>query len=359
MITTRISRIPAGLATVALAVTLTACGSDDSENQGGSSPAVAPGDPASSTHEGADENAELTKLFAEALDNLDPSTFASEGFSPREPTGAYEYAMVDITGDDTPEMLVKSVATEISSIRLIAANEDRTALVEPDHLFGDGAASAGGERLELHTSTNHDGLLASDGRSGTGQYKTTEWELDGDQLRETGNIWEYRIDQKPADLEDAQEEIPWTDSRDRSALDNLGEVDDAPETPEGDHDGPNPDRPALVEEPGAEEEPDAGDEPAIDTGGRSKADYPNFGSNSATSDGFARAVYNAFIDEWTANGNNAPTLTVASPATGETYTMICSASSLYTSCTGGNNARVDIYQPAPDPASVPDGVQWG
>lgn len=345
MFTTRNPRITAGLAAAVLTVSLSACGSDDGE----SSPAVAPGDPASSTREGADENTELRELYSDALDNLDPSTFASDGFSPREPTGAYEYAVVDITGDDTPEMLVKSVATEISSIRLIAANEDRTALVEPDHLFGDGAGSAGGERLELHTSTNHDGLLASDGRSGTGQYKTTEWELDGDQLQETGKTWEYRIDQKPADLEDAQTEIPWTDSRDRSALDTLGEAED---TPEDDHDGPNPDRPDPAEEP------DTRDEPAADTGGRSKADFPNFGANSATSDEFARAVYNSWIDQYIATGETAPILNVTSPVTGESYAMTCTYS-VNVTCSGGNNARVMIHPPAPDPASIPDGVMWG
>ncbi|WP_145943544.1 hypothetical protein [Corynebacterium glyciniphilum] len=349
MRTNMTQRLAAIVATGTLAISLTACDDDDDNGSNSTQPAT------TGTVED-DQNAELRELYADALDNLDPSTFASDGFSPREPTGAYEYAMVDITGDDIPEMLVKSVATEISSIRLIAANEDRTALVEPDHLFGDGAGSAGGERLELHTRTNHDGLLASDGRSGTGQYTTTEWELDGDQLQETGKTWEYRIDQKPADLEQAQAEIPWSDSRDRSALENLGEAEDAPEAPDDDHDGPNPDPPASSDD--SAEEPDTLDEPAANTGGRSKADFPNFGANSATSDEFARAVYNSWIDQYIATGETAPTLNVASPVTGESYAMNCTYS-VNVTCSGGNNARVMIHPPAPDPASIPGGVMWG
>lgn len=162
-----------------------------------------------------------------------------------------------------------------------------------------------------------------------------------------GDEWHYRIDQVPADLAEEQVEVEWTPVDDRSLLGGTGATTGGDED-QGD--GPNPDRPDTPSEPDAEA-------PA-DTGGRSKADFPNFGANSATSDEFARIVYNAFIAEYVATGTTNPTLNVASPVTGESYTMTCTYNTNVT-CSGGNGATVMIHPPAPDPATIPDGVMWG
>lgn len=345
----RLHRIAAVVATGTLAIALTACDDD-----AGSSTDTTQPDTTGAAD--TDENAELRELYADVLDRADEFEYQNPDSPSRgEATGEYQYAVADINADNRPELLVKAVTPEISKTRIFSSTDD-IQLIEVDKLFGEGVGSAGGERLEFHVSADHDSVLAADGRSGTGQYRTTEWALEGDQMVETGQTWDYKIDQIPADLTDAQDDVPWAPVDDRSALDNLREVEDASEAPDDDRGGPNPDPPPSSDD--SAEEPDAGDDPAADTGSRSKADFPNFGANSATSDEFARTVYNAWIDQYIATGETAPTLNVASPVTGESYAMNCTYS-VNVTCSGGNNARVMIHPPAPDPASIPGGVMWG
>lgn len=199
-------------------------------------------------------------------------------------------------------------------------------------------------RSRTATALSAVALAATATLAACGSDDTDGW---GDRMVEDDSQWHYRIDQVPDDLAAEQVEITWTPADDRSALDRMGETDDSAED-QGD--GPNPDRPAP--------EVDAEEAPA-DTGGRSKADYPNFGANSATSDQFARAVYNQFIEEYIATGNTSPSLQVSSPVTGETYTMTCTPSTMYVTCTGGNNANFGIYPPIDDPSTLPGEVQWG
>lgn len=327
-----------------LATSLVACDGDEADTTSGTTPqSESTGDNVASTE---DQNAEVFELYNEALDNLDASRFTSDDVTLYDGTGAFQYTVTDVNGDDLPELLVSAVGETFSNAKIFTV--DAAGLVETDQLFPYGAATAGGGRAELHTSSSGDGVFRSLGQSASGEYSTTRWTLEGDQMVESDDKWDYRIDQKPADLEEEQGEIEWTSTDDRSLLGG-----DAAQDTEDQGDGPNPDRPDASTEPDAE-----GEAPA-DTGGRSKADYPNFGANSATSDEFARAVYNQFIEEYIATGNTSPSLQVASPTTGETYTMTCTPSTMYVTCTGGNNANVGIYPPIDDPSTLPGEVQWG
>lgn len=110
---------------------------------------------------------------------------------------------------------------------------------------------------------------------------------------------------------------------------------------------------------------------AADTGGRSKADYPYYvadrlgtapvpGGSGNTSPQFARAVYEAFIDHWVRTGDKQPVLNVASPVTGQTYAMTCTAAARsHVECAGGNNAKVYILAPLDPTVTPPMGLQQG
>ncbi|MGN0095942.1 MAG: hypothetical protein ACI38U_07760 [Corynebacterium sp.] len=343
MFTTR--RTLTSLSAAALTATLVACGSDDADTASGTTPTTSAttGGNVASTE---DQNAEVHSLYNEVLDNLDTDNFTSDDAVLYDRTGAFEYSIVDINGDDLPEMLVAAVGETFSNARVYTV--DAAGVVETDALFAYGAATGGGGRAEFHTSAESRGVFKTLGRSGNGQYTTTRWTLEGDEMVEGDDKWDYRSDRKPDDLAKEQVEVEWTPVGDRSLLGG-----DAASDTEAPDDGPNPDR------PDAPAEPDADAEAPADTGGRSKADFPNFGGNSATSDQFARAVYNQFIEEYIATGNTSPSLQVASPTTGETYTMTCTPSTMYVTCTGGTDASVGIYPPIDDPSTLPGEVQWG
>ncbi|MGO3647916.1 MAG: hypothetical protein ACTJFY_12670 [Candidatus Corynebacterium faecigallinarum] len=323
-----------------LATSLVACDGDEADTTSGTTPqSESTGDNVASIE---DQNAEVFELYNEALDNLDTDRFTSDDVTLYDGTGDFEYTVTDVNGDDLPELLVSAVGETFSNAKVFTV--DAAGLVETDQLFADGAATGGGGRAEFHTSAGHDGVFKTLGRSGSGEYKTSKWALEGDEMVE-GPSWEYRSDRKPSELAEQQVEVEWTPVEDRSLLGG----DAAPDT-EAPDDGPNPDPPAAAA--------NDTDETPADTGGRSKADFPNFGGSSATSDEFARAVYNAFIEQYIATGTTNPTLTVASPVTGETYTMTCTHDvNVY--CTGGNNASVGIHPPIDDPSTLPGEVQWG
>lgn len=61
-----------------------------------------------------------------------------------------------------------------------------------------------------------------------------------------------------------------------------------------------------------------------------------------TSEAFALATRDAFVDNYIATKNTNAALTVYSPVTGQTYSMSCQDNKQYVTCTGGNDAVVYI-----------------
>jgi hypothetical protein len=68
-----------------------------------------------------------------------------------------------------------------------------------------------------------------------------------------------------------------------------------------------------------------------------------YAATSNTSESFAAAVFSAFTATYASTGNSEPTLSVTSPATGQTYTMQCAHYGHTVHCNGGDNAVVGIY----------------
>lgn len=354
------------IATVTGGLALTACGSDSED-----APSV-PSSNDTSEHppEGSDSDnvpdAALKDLYNDALDSLDPSAFINPDITAGEPTGEFEYALADITGDGTQDLLVKANGTEFSSIRVYVASDDNSELIEPDKIFHEGAATAGGSRMAVETSSDG-GILQTTGQAASGETTTTEWTFDGTEMQESGQSWEYQIGQAPADLDTVTEDIDWTSVDDRGPIDSLGGGKaDIPEH----GDGPNPDRPAS----GGDSDSSGGSDGANGGGDQSAAALANnpdqvggacgqidgqeVNAGDATSCGFAMVVAQEALQSgsWEANVSADPSdptapvspgassVTASSPATGETYQMQCTLGSdmHYVTCTGGNNAMVRV-----------------
>lgn len=337
---------------VALATTLVACETDDSDTTSDTKPNVST---ASDAPQAEGQDAEVFDLYNEALDNLDIDRFDSDDIRLYDGTGDFEYTLADINGDDLPEMLVAALGETFSNVKVFTV--DAAGVVETDALFPYGAATAGGGRAAFHTSADGDGVFRSLGKSGTGEYTTSRWTLEGDQMVE-GQKWEYRIDQIPADLEEEQAEVEWTSTDDRTLLGG----DDATQDTEDRGDGPNPDPPATDDADQADDVPaDTSDRLpqtdfalAEDTGTTcGTVDGVTVTAGSATTCGFAMNVAQQALQPGTWAAGIAPsatvtapwgstTVTASSPATEQIYTLDCNSGTDHAraSCTGGNNAEV-------------------
>lgn len=79
-------------------------------------------------------------------------------------------------------------------------------------------------------------------------------------------------------------------------------------------------------------------------GGELKRTYANYAPDTdVTSPEFAANVYSAFTRAYNDTGRTDVTVNAVSPVTGKTYSMACSGSTTVY-CTGGNNARVKIWE---------------
>ncbi|MEJ6549491.1 hypothetical protein PQI66_08040 [Corynebacterium sp. USCH3] len=353
------SRTLTALSAVTLAASLAACGSDNTGTDSDTTPTASAttGDNVASTE---DQNAEVFELYNEALDNLDTDRFTSDDVTLYDGTGEFEYTVTDINGDDLPEMLVSAVGETFSNAKVFTV--DAAGLVETDQLFADGAATGGGGRAEFHTSAEHDGVFKTLGRSGNGQYATTRWTLEGDEMVEGDDKWDYRIDRKPADLEEEQIEVEWTPVEDRSLL--GGDV--ASDT-EDQGNGPNPEPPSPANDDADQAPADAGSSLPQDdfalpeqTGTTcGTVDGVRVVAGSATSCGFAMNVAQQALQPGSWGPGIAPdatvtapwgstTVTASSPTTGESYTLDCTSGTDHAraSCTGGNNAQVTFEKSA-------------
>lgn len=330
MILFRYVTVPALMLTTVLV--LGAC-SDSDAHGGGETTADSVG--------AVEDSASLAMLYSGALDGVSVDDFRDPEVTAGELTGDFEYAVADLNADGTPELLVKANGTEFSAVRLFGAAEENTELVETSKIFHDGAAGAGGSRMNVMTTTDNSGLLATSGLAGTGETETVLWSYDGAEMHESGQTWHYRIDQIPSDLTSLEQKIDWTPVSDLSGLDDLSEG--TAEVEAGSEGGPQPTSAG-----------DADDGNAASSGGTLPQSVT---ASSATSCGFAMSVAQEAmqpvyggdtISPADANGYaGIASVTATSPTNGQTYTMqrgIGSGGGTST-CTGGNNAQVTVSKP--------------
>lgn len=334
----------AALATV-MALTVTACGSGSTSgaSSDGSSPTA---DDDSGSGVGAQRAEALKKTYRGVLGDLTTADFDEPGGPGIDYTGDFEYTLADLNADRAPELLVKADGRGFSPIRVYGATEDGT-LITLAKIFHEGASSAGGSRSAVYTASDSSGVLQTDLTGGTGEAMSTLWAFDGAEMADSGQVWNYRLDQTPQDLAALRTEISWISTDDSSAIDSL--VVDGAEEDAASGEGP---RPTTARSGALSVNATA---PFSQIGGNcGTVDGATITAGSVTSCGFAMNVAKeALGTTWGpdtaspagANGGaGATTVTASSPTTSTTYTMSCVIGSGggTANCSGGNNAQVRI-----------------
>lgn len=156
--------------------------------------------------------------FAAILDSLGP--YESSYKDRFEPDGTYSYAIVEASGDNEPDMVVKVNAPEFSRVYLATAPAGETPVLSTAYLVH-GAASAGGSRSWVSGSRSGQGLWETSGQSVDPMSTSKLYAPEGTNLVPTGKEIETR------GMGEDQYEIAWIDSTDRSVLASLG-ADRAP-----------------------------------------------------------------------------------------------------------------------------------
>jgi hypothetical protein len=347
----RYTTVPALMVTTVLA--LGACSDSDSDGGG------------ATTGDGAGDNqASLAELYTGALDGLNVADFRDPEVTAGELTGEFEYAVADLNADQSEELLVKANGTEFSAIRIYGAAEGNAELVKTSKIFHDGAAGAGGTRMNVMTTSDSNGLLNTSFLSGTGEAKTTLWAFDGSDMTKSDQTWEYRIDRTPSDLESSQRAIDWTPADDLTGLDALGEG--TSEDEDGSGEGPEPTTAGDAGDTGNSGAsassggtlPQTATAPSEQIGGDcGTVDGATVTAGGSTSCGFAMAVAQEALQPVYGRDTISPadangyagiaTVTATSPTNGQTYTMQCGIGSAAgtSTCTGGNNASVSVTKP--------------
>lgn len=96
---------------------------------------------------------------------------------------SFEYALVEATGDDAPELLLRASGAPdlwngVAEIMPFSTSDDGSELVVPSVWLNEGAAGSGGFRGSVSASAYGDGLLVSEMSSGSGE----------------GSVWRYTWD---------------------------------------------------------------------------------------------------------------------------------------------------------------------
>lgn len=369
------------IALVAAVLTLSACGTDGGES-GGTAPGSASfpmsgdtgdtGGSGSSASNGASaadarEDEAVRTVYRGVLGNLRVADFAGDGVGADRLSGDFGYTTADVNADGTPELLVRASGTEFSSIRVFGVDSGRTAPVSPSQLFHEGASSAGGARASLEATADSAGLLQSDWMGGTGASQTTLWVFDGSEMKDSGQTWNYQLNQEPPELESRRVGLSWTPVSDLSVLDALTTGGPAGGDGASTDSGPRP-TPAAgapggtgAESAGTEssgELPGTATAPASQVGGTcGTVDGAEVTAGVSTSCGFAMNVARQAMQPGWGPGKSvdpsdptAPTwggsrtVTAVSPTTGQSYTLECmmNQDARGAHCEGGDGARVGL-----------------
>lgn len=169
-----------------------------------------------------EKNAQLAKLYGQVLDTIGESDFNASSVN-----GNYSYALVNMNGDDMPQL---AVCTEtgggVAAIKFFSADSDYANVVTSQELFSIGASAAGGFRGGMNQSRKQGSLLYTTFSSGSGDAETQALKTsvkDGKLVIKKNTIWEGKINNKE---EDGSFPIDFLPVRDRGALDKLAKTED-------------------------------------------------------------------------------------------------------------------------------------
>ena len=227
---------------------------------------------------------------------------------------AGDYALVHIDDSGHPALLFREHnPSEIRSIQVHYPNDDLTDTTLLKHEFADGAASVGGSRTRLLATADRNGLLQKSWQSISPDRKIERYVLTDGTMHKDGQEWNFNSAAIPAEYSDAAQAIIWSEVSERALIDALADG----------HDNP------------------------METL-RSADNYPHFVAGAYTSDLFAKAVHEAFINQWVETGKTDVVVEAYSTVTGQNYSMSCDGGAVDSTvlCAGGNNASVTISDDA-------------
>lgn len=170
-----------------------------------------------------EKNAKLAKLYGQVLDTIGKSDFNVASVN-----GNYSYALVNMNGDDMPQLAVcaETGGGGVAAIKLFSADSDYANVVTSQELFSIGASAAGGFRGGMNQSRKQSSLLYTTFFAGSGDAETqalTTSVKDGKLIIKKNTIWEGKINNKE---EDGSFPIDFLPVRDRGALDKLAKTED-------------------------------------------------------------------------------------------------------------------------------------
>lgn len=227
---------------------------------------------------------------------------------------AGDYALVHIDDSGHPALLFREHnPSEIRSIQVYYPNGDLTDTTLLKHEFADGAASVGGSRVRLLATADHNGLLQKSWQSISPDRKIERYMLADSTMHKDGQEWNFNSAAIPAEYSEAAQAIIWSEVSERALIDALADG----------HDNP------------------------METL-RSADNYPHFVAGAYTSDPFAKAVHEAFINQWVETGKTDVVVEAHSTVTGQNYSMSCDGGAVdgTVMCAGGNQASVTISDEA-------------
>ncbi|PAT10781.1 hypothetical protein CKJ80_05270 [Corynebacterium hadale] len=142
-----------------------------------------------------------------------PTEYTFETEALVEPTGSYSYALVEATGDDVPELLLKQDSSEFAPVLVFTIGDDGKAHPSTNVLI-DGVRSAGGSRAAVVASATGEGLYQENHNGMRPEVDFQLYSVDGDTLTKVGAPEEAHIDAIP----EKYQQITWTSTTDPSAL---------------------------------------------------------------------------------------------------------------------------------------------
>lgn len=271
-------RAPLAL-TVTAALALAGC-----SNQEGSEPALNDASPAAqqqtsadASEAGADPKESARSVYEEVIAHPGdiefnyPNEDAGLSNGTKSTPSGFQYAIVEATGDDIPELLVRRGTLEPNPVAVFSTENDGQDLVTVKDVLVDGAASAGGYRASVMAAESGVGLIQVEGQSLSRSHDATEFTIDGTKLVAGPKS---SFDPSSAGPAGARA-IEWTDTGDTSGLDTITAVgtgtDSADNGAEDEAvDGPNPTPPAGMAPGGSDAS--SGADPAPEEGANSAGD---------------------------------------------------------------------------------------
>lgn len=98
---------------------------------------------------------------------------ADTGENPDNAPSGHEYTLTEVTGDDVPELLVRTQAQMIQFVRIFSSDGTGAPVQAPEESLQTGASSAGGFRGTVRGIRSGRGVIYSTLSAGTGMQTST------------------------------------------------------------------------------------------------------------------------------------------------------------------------------------------